>query len=301
MAWDGSENRDALVRSQDSPSLESVFAYDDPIDYLNFELRRMRRENRKFSLRAWARDLGYENPSYLAQVLNRDRKLKPDLAAKIALSLRLGVRQKKYFELLVLGHASAKEKMTRQFRPLKTKRSAKSNAISLEIFTLISEWYHYVIIEMPQLADFESREEYIQKRLGRSVDKRTVRAAIERLLRLGFIVKNDEGIISRGSLGNHAYDPGVSTQAVRALHRTLAEMGRRAVEEQSVETRDFFGSTLSFRLEDMPKVRDIVRQAHLQVLSLEAATNGDEIYQFNTQFFSLTTPLKPSKERKKTK
>ena len=81
---------------------KSVFSFEDLVDFLNHQLQERQRKNPKFSLRAWSRQVGYKNPSLLSQVLKRERKLKMEMASKLAVSLGLDGKPLRYFEVIVL-------------------------------------------------------------------------------------------------------------------------------------------------------------------------------------------------------
>lgn len=281
------------------PPRDPIFAFDDPIEYLNYELRRRRQLNPSFSLRAWARELGFANPSFLSQVLKQERSLKPDLAARLAESLGLRGRPLQYFQMMVMGAAadgaqakSSYQKLIRDFRP---KRARNVTQLSLELYSMVSEWYHYVITEMTQLRDFSSDPRHVQRRLGGNLDLRTVREALDRLVRLGFLVRRADGRLARAPIGNYVLDPNTSSELLRNRHRQWLDKARLAIEEQTVEERDFYASTLCFRRENLPKVREILRDAHRRVLELESTENGEEVYQLCSQFFRLTKPAKKEK------
>jgi hypothetical protein len=65
-------------------SSHAVFHFEDPIAFLNAQLREKQKRDPKFSLRAWSRLMGYENPSLVFHVLKGERRLKMDLALKMA-------------------------------------------------------------------------------------------------------------------------------------------------------------------------------------------------------------------------
>lgn len=275
-------------------SPEPIFAFEDPVDYLNYELRARRKQNPRFSLRSWARQVGYENPSYLSQVLKRERRLKPELANRLAGSLELEGKQQRYFELMVLGQAAGEGRGRKSYqhliREMRPRHEQRASTISLELFTLVSDWYHYAITEMTQLRGFDSSEAWIRRRLGNTVDLRTVREAVDRLVRLGFLVRTPDGRLSRAPIGNYSFDPDSTVEALRALHRQWIDKAKAALDEQGTEERDYYFSTMSFRRDDIPKVKEIMREAHRKVLALEATENGEEIYQLNTNFFRITRP-----------
>lgn len=288
------KRRNVYKRLMDSQ--ERVFAFDDPVEFLNYELRERQKKNPRFSLRAWARQVGYANPSYLSHVLKKERKLKMELASKLANNLSLEGKSRRYFELLVMGSATGNEHEKKMYtdllRGLRPKKVPQINDLSLELFSLISDWYHLAIVEMTQLNDFQGTEAFIQKRLGGQLDKRTIRDAVDRLVRLGLIQRDESGNLSRASENDNVIDLDVSSEAIREHHRQWLEMAKQALQQQTKDERDFCSTTFSFSLKNMEKVREILREAHRKIRDLNESTEGEELYQLNTNFFRVTKPVK---------
>lgn len=273
--------------------LERVFAFDDPVEFLNFELRERQKRNARFSLRAWSRQVGYKNPSYLSHVLNKKRRLKPEFASKLASDLALKGRSLRYFELLVLNQNAGTETEQETYRKLisatRPKRAGSANHLSTETFALVADWYHWAIIEMANLANFNPDPKEIQKRLTAKVDLATIRKAIDRLLKAGLLTRDGSGKLIRSNRDkdNETHAP-AQPEAVIAYHKQMGSLALKAVSEQAPEERTFYGTTLTFRKENMKKAQDILKEAHLQLLQLAGhGADGEEVYQLNTQFFRL--------------
>jgi uncharacterized protein (TIGR02147 family) len=276
-------------------SNDRVFSFDDPVDFLKFELRERQKQDPRFSLRAWSRQVGYKNPSYLAHVLSRKRRLKFELAEKLAKNLELKGKPLKYFELIVLGNAgeSPKEKKTylKLSRAARPRKIRTSTSFSLETFAVVAEWYHIAIMEMTQLAGFDSSLEFIFRRLSGKVSKPLIRTAVDRLLRVELLKKQD-GKLVRASSSALMMESPIPSEAVRAYHRELGSLAKQAVDSQTKEERDFYGTTLAFKRENIDKAREILREAHRKILEMAEYGTGEDLYQLNTQFFRLTAKNK---------
>ncbi|MGZ3650785.1 MAG: TIGR02147 family protein [Bdellovibrionota bacterium] len=272
--------------------LDRVYAFDDPVEYLNFELRERQKRNPRFSLREWSRQVGYKNPSYLSHVLARKRRLKPEFAGKLAGDLALQGKPLKYFELLVLKQHGRSEPERETYGRLlaaaRPRRFEKVNLLSLETFSLVSDWYHWAILEMVELKDADLSPRAVHRRLREKVPIRTVRAAIERLLRAGLLARDGEGGYRRGVSGVNKTHAPLPVAAVNAYHRQMGTLAVEAITSQPLGDRDFYGTTLAFRKENYQKARDIAQEAHRRLLQLAENGTGEEIYQFNTQLFRLT-------------
>jgi hypothetical protein len=90
-------------------SLIEVFSFENPIHYVLAAFEHKKKKNDRFSIRAWSKQLGFANPSFLSDVLRGRRKLQIGLAEKIALNLKLPEDQRRYFEILVLRLNSRSE------------------------------------------------------------------------------------------------------------------------------------------------------------------------------------------------
>jgi len=274
-----------------------VFYFDDPIEYLNAQFQERQKANPRFSLRAWARQMGYQNPSLLFQVLRGERRLKMDLALKIAGTLQLKGKALRYFEIMVLKRACQSEAERRVFDNMLTKLRPKKlraiNNFSLDVFSADSEWYHWAILTMTELDDFQAEPAWIQKRLGADVDKKTIKRAFERLLRLGLLIKQDDGTYKKADTDNPMLMPNnIPIEAVRQYHSQMIEKAKAAIEQQSMKERRLRGTTVAFRESDLPLVEHIIAEAHRQIMELSASSVGEDVYQLNSQFFRLTSKKK---------
>lgn len=148
---------------------QMIFFYEDPIVFLNSHFREKQKRNPKFSLRAWARQMGYQNPSLLFQVLKGERRLKMDLALKLAANLQLKGKALRYFELIVLARTCQSDTERRVFESMLAKLRPKKfpplNNLSLDIFAAAADWYHWVILGATELKDFNPDPAWLQERL----------------------------------------------------------------------------------------------------------------------------------------
>jgi uncharacterized protein (TIGR02147 family) len=270
-----------------------IYLFDDPIKFLAAELKRLKQEEKRFSLREWSRRLGYENPSYFSDVLKGKRKLKISLAILIASSLKLDERATRYLELMTLIHQTREVKEKRHLAKLlnsmRPQELKNSTSLSMEQFALIADWHNWALIEMPALKDFRSDVKSIVKRLGGKVSQEAVGESLELLVKYKLLERNAEGgIVRRSSSEPTVLEPEVSRAAVREYQRQMAKKAIEALERQKSEELDFQGTTFAFRTADLPELKRIVREFHQRILTLSQTEEADEIYQFNSQFFRLT-------------
>lgn len=271
----------------------SIYDFLDAIDYLNFEFESKRIKNTRFSLRSWSRQLGYENPSFVFNLLKRKRSLKINVAKKFSHNLKLTGDHKRYFELLVLlGNCKTVEEKTIYLdliENLKPKSGLQNFPnINIESFRIISDWYHTAILEMVELVDFENDSNYIYKRLGNEISIQNINRAIERLIKLNLLEKTSWGKLKRVkdcSLELNSLTPNI---AIRHFHKQMIEKGMASINEQHIDQRDIRGSMITIRTSDYDKIIDIIKNTHRELTKLSTKGKGEEVYQFNSQFFKIT-------------
>lgn len=272
---------------------ELIYHYEDPIEFLNAQLRERQKRNPRFSLRAWATQLGYRNPSLLFQVLRRERRLKMELALKIAHNLQLTGKALRYFELAVLSCGSQnqteKKVLESSMAKLRPKSVQPLRGLSLELFSAVSEWYHWAILSLTELRDFKPDAAWIQDKLGPDLDKKTIQRAVDRLTTLGLLVLQPDGrYVRMDHESSILMENSIPSAAIRQYHTQMVDKSRAAIEGQTVEERTLRATTMTFDKKDLPMVEEILADAHRQIAEFAAQREGDELYQLNSQFFRLT-------------
>src|SRR5258707_1323801 len=108
--------------------------------FLQLELIRRCEQNRRYSLRAFARSLGLHHGT-LSRVLSGKRAINKKLISRLGEPLRLSPTDADSF----LKHLSS------QKRPL----TSHYRELNLDTFLAVSEWYHDAILEMTHMKSFE--------------------------------------------------------------------------------------------------------------------------------------------------
>ncbi len=269
----------------------TLFQFSDPVEFLNHRLEYCKKVNPAYSLRAWSKQLGFRNPAFLSQILRGKRKLKPLLGEKIAQSLQLRPTEKKYFALIVLL-ANAKEGGAREaiYEQLKTMEKRESTqSLSLDLFRMMSDWYHIAILEMTELRDFRSDAGWISRRLDGKISAASIQLAIQRLLRLNLVTAKGPALRRVKSAWLNI-GGSIPNEAVRNFHRQMIEKGLESVTSQKWGERDIRGSTLTIQRKDFMEAKKLIERFHADLMQFAREGDGEDTYQMNTQFFRLTRP-----------
>lgn len=249
--------------------------------YLQNELSRRCRANPSYSLRRFADHLGIE-ASVLSKILAKkravSRKMFVHLAEKLSLSPELRATLDPFLA-----------------REGQTPTSDAYRTIELDRFYLISDWYHYAILELTTVRGFQSDAKWIAKNLNITLAEAT--AAVERLERLGMLVeKNGRWIDCSGSLTTIGTAP--THAALRSLQKQVLEMGIVTLESVDPAVRDHGSMTMAINSKNLPAAKELIRKFRRDLCDLlQTGQRRDAVMQLSTALYPVTTvPIPRSKK-----
>ncbi len=264
-------------------------------DLILAEFKRRKIANPRYSMRSFA-ELLKLSPAFLSKLLRGQKNLSMDRLVEIADIL--GFNETETHQFCQMAQVN-KSRNPRTREALSDPQSQEPDQeyfpLSLESFQVISDWFHYAILELSncQKKDFESGT--IAERLGISVQE--AETALNRLLRLG-LLKNSKGMIVK-SKAHLSMTPKAPNQAVRNFHQQMIEKAKLALETQSLERREISGSTLAISADKLEIARREIRTFRRRMARLLDSSNPTDVYQLNVQFFALSTPPKENPRSKR--
>src|SRR4051812_45475661 len=153
---------------------------------LNHELSKRIEKNPRYSLRALAKAIGTDAGS-LSRVLAGTKVPTISLSQKIFTALNFSPYEQHQFlnSVAVAYQQMGYQRLSPKIRALSAAvdpSGSQFKELSLDAFRIISDWYHYAILELTLASEFKSEAAWISKQLGISVTE--TKLAIERLLSL---------------------------------------------------------------------------------------------------------------------
>lgn len=254
-------------------------------EYLKTCFNARRQANPRYSLRAFARDIDCKVSS-LSLIFNKKREISTASAAKIAQALELSSSESRYFlDLVHLSRAkNTGEKKIYEVRVRAQEEVQQRKPLQMDVFQLISDWYHSAILELTYVEGFRSDPDWIARKLDLS--KSEVIQALERLKRLGLIEEKNGVLKKRDRDLSTATD--VPSQALRNICRQLIHKSLLALETQDINERDFGTITFSGNPSKLAKAKKIISQARREVCQLMETGTASDVYCFTTQLFKVT-------------
>src|SRR5262249_20161371 len=139
--------------------------------------------NPRYSLRAFAKALGI-GPSALSDMLNGKRTITRTMKERLGLAMGLPLDEIRKYQNAHEAHSKTQLQNER-------KNILDFQQLTLDTFAIISDWYHYAILELMKVHSFKGDTTWISKSLG--ITKSEANAAVERLMRVGLIKVSDQG------------------------------------------------------------------------------------------------------------
>ncbi len=241
-------------------------------------------KNSNYSLRAFARDLGI-SAQRLSHILSGRHGLSTEAAAEIALKLGMSDQESTIFCMLVQkNHARSKILKDNAEEKLKEIKESYKD-LNLDHFKIISDWYHFAIMELTQVENFKNNPRWIARSLG--IKEMEVKIAIERLLRLELLEFDKEKNLK--ITGQFFADPkGTPSEALRIFHRQLMKKAIDSLDLQSLIEREMSSTILAINIEDLPQAKkDLKEFRETFDKRYSKATKKNKVYCLGMQLFNL--------------
>ena len=261
--------------------LESLERQQHASDWLALEYKFRREKNPSYSLRSFAKRL--EIPvGRLTEILSRKRNLTERLAEKISDRLEYGPKIRSNFLKLV---KPKKINMQSKHAPdLMIEDSSRYEELNADAFNLISDWYHYGILNLTEIKGFSPNPKEIAKRL--SITATDVRSAIERLKRLSLLSEENGTLVRTKNRLTTSVD--IPSAAIRSSHRQRLQKAIEAIENVPVVERDFSSIMFSTNPEFLEKAKIHAEKFRRSMLALAGEFDKEQVYTMNIQIFPLS-------------
>lgn len=236
-----------------------------------------KQKNQRWSQRAFAARLGLSSGA-LSEILQGKRILSSQLKKKIAAKLQLSpLEESEFFAEELPEH-------------LKTHR-LDYYKLSNDHFHLISDWWHYAILNLINTKDFKPSVPWIGQRLG--LTEKIVQDAWDRLFRLELLKKEGKKV-SRTYARMETSD-NILNLSIQKAHIQDLELIEKSILEVPPELRDHTSMTVVMNKKSIQKAKELIRLFQDR-FSEEVETNlGEEVYKISVSLFPLTQVIENKK------
>lgn len=253
------------------------------VSFLKNEIFLRQQRNSSYSLRAFARDLE-TSPAVMSLVLQGKRAVTKEKAIAWADSMKFSLEQKnKFLAAVTLDHEARIDPIQRRTRAIEEKMAYMQ--LKHDEFALISDWWHFGIMNLPKLKDYVSDSTWMAKKLGISTEQCS--EALLRLERLGLMEKKDGDW--RRTLNSVEVASDLPSEAIRSFHRQNIRRALSSVDEVDIEARDISSIMVTCDKSKLVEAKKRIRLFRKELAAfLGSEPKGEEVYSLNIQLFPQT-------------
>jgi len=286
----------ALLKSGAASSREatlSVYGYTDYRKYLGDFYEFKKQSTRGYSFRMFSKVAGFSSPNYLKLVIEGQRNISADGTEKFIKALRLDGPMEDYFRALVrMNQAKADSDKEHWFAELKKLTPhAKKRLLGAEEHQYLSNWLYPVLREMIAFGDFSDDPYWLARRLNAQVSVAEVSAALQFLLKEGFIEKTPEGrYVAKDNMVVTSDE--IKSLSIRNYHRQMLAQAEATLESLAMAEREFGALTMALpetAIEELKyRLKAFRQETHKWAMQAAANAESEVVIQLNFQMYPHT-------------
>ncbi len=268
----------------------SIYKYSEPHTFLKDAWTAKKDKNPAFSMRSWAKKLGFGNNSPLSLMMAGKRPIPKKYVPAFAEDLGLDARESQYLDALVdFGNAHNPKEREYYWQRLQTISPERPvQVLELEHFKFLGDPIHTCILEMIDLKGFKNDAAWIRDHLKFPVTLERVEDALDRLVALGLVreTANDKLEKCQKHLSSRS---DVVDEGGQQYHINVSELAAAMVKTQALDEREFNAYAMNIRKDKLPAAKKLMREFIDKFIREVEATPGEgqQTYQLNVQFFGL--------------
>jgi uncharacterized protein (TIGR02147 family) len=255
------------------------------IDFLRKALGTRLTVNSRYSMRAFANLLKI-NIGTLSGLLSGNRKLSESTAG--LLCDRLGISPKEKAKILDRVRQPKKE------APQATNISARKMFDRLELdeeyFRVISEWYHYGILQLVRTKSYlenvkNSQPKWFARQL--KITEIEAKLALDRLLNLNLLTKDENNFLKRTNRPITTANKNMTSCALKKLQKQIREKAIYSLEHDPLEVRSMTSITMAISLEKLQTAKKLIDEFQEKLAEFLESDQKEEVYQLEISLFPI--------------
>lgn len=245
---------------------------------------------RGFSYRSFSRRAGLSSPNYLKLVIDGQRNLSTPMAGRFAEACGLDEDGKRYFVQLVLfNQAESSVEKNQHYAQLSGfQRYRQAHRLDIAHAAYYGAWYMPAIRELAATADFREDPAWIAEQLLPSITPAQAARALDTLVELGLLVRNEEGRLVQADA---LLSTGPETRGLHIanFHRAMTERAMESIDLMAPQDRDISSLTLCLSRGGLQAFKQRIQRVRRELLELSALEkHPEQVIQINFQLFPLT-------------
>ncbi len=245
---------------------------------------------RPFSFRKFSQEAGLKSPNYPKLVIDGQRNLSDAMARQFAKALKLSGESRDYFlELVRFNQATTPAARDEAYAKLTGfHRYHAGRTLEQAHAAYHATWYLPAIRELAAARAFKSDPAWIAAHMKPRITRLEAKQALDILLELGLLVRNDRGELKQGQA---VVSTGPETQGLHIAnyHREMIGRARLAIDEHRAGERDISSLTLCVGEEGLRLIKERIQRFRRELVELAVLEDAPrQVIQVNFQLFPLS-------------
>ncbi len=272
--------------------IPSIYLYIDYRQYLSDAYTTMKKRNKSFSFRSFAKLANSSSPNLLQLVSSRKLNLSNTQLSSLARSFKLKRKEEKYFEtILAFDHAKTHIEKDKYFQRILFTREYKSiKTIEKKHYDYLSHWYNPVIRELVSASGYPDDPTWIADRIIPTISLPKIKNGIKLLESLALIKRREDNkgwILTDSTISTPSQ---VISMAVIKYHQDIIKLARESIERFGPDVRDVRSVTLGLTESGCRELKKRMESFWKEILVFaESQKDKDRVMQVNMQLFPLST------------
>jgi uncharacterized protein (TIGR02147 family) len=157
--------------------------------------------------------------------------------------------------------------------------------LSLELFKVIADWYHYAILELTFLPEFKPTAAWIAGKLG--ISEIEAKLALERLKKLELLLEKNGTLVKADGQVLTA-DRMLTTAAHRKRQRQILEKSLHALENDPVEQRNHSAMTMAIDPSRLSEAKRRIDEFTQELCKFLETGVRSQVFEMQVSLFSHT-------------
>ena len=232
------------------------------------------RKNPSYSLRSFAKHLNVSH-SALTEMLKGKRTITKKSMEKLGFALGLTIHEIQHFQ------------ETKSNQTEKAQQQAAYQQLTIDQFSIMSDWYHYAILELIKIEGFPHTTHDFARALG--ITKSEANIAVERMFRVG-LLEEVEGRLKEINGGFATNISGNLTSAgSKKLQKQILEQSIEALMTLPTDVRNHTSMTMAIDPKLLPEAIERIKKFRRELSEfLETQGTPTEVYQMSLSLFPIT-------------
>lgn len=271
----------------------SIYGYTNYRLYLADYYQFRKDSKRGYSFRQFSQAAGFSAPNVLKLVIDGQRNISGPSLEKFVTALGLAAGPADYFRCLVaMNQADSDEERSALYEKLrKLTPSSRRYELESDAVEYLSHWIYPVLREMALLDGFRDDPYWIQRRLNGRIELKEIALALNFLKKKGFIHKREDGHFEVKDDIVITSDE-VKSLAIRTFHRRVLEQAIEALEDLSLEQREYGALIFQLPEEALPelktRLKNFRKELHQWALEQGQPEQEKAVVQLNLQMYPQT-------------